>query len=255
MGVRFAQKELEISLADNSDNGETLYDYNGKKAATVTLSGRTLYKDGTWNTLCLPFALTAEQVSAQLAPDELMTLERSDLYQGTLTLNFVNATNIEAGKPYIIKWNTQSTDYVENPEFTDVTISNSHNPVETEFANFVGVFSPTDIYTEEKTYLYLGADNNLYYPWGDGMTSFKVNSCRAYFKLNNDLVAGAPIDPASGINNFVLNFGGESSIVNVPSSIFNLQSEGWYTLDGRKLSGVPTLKGIYINNGKKMVIK
>ena len=246
---------LEISLADNSDNGETLYDYNGKKAKKVTLSGRTLYKDGTWNTLCLPFALTAEQVNEQLNPDLLMTLERSDLYQGTLTLNFVDATEILAGKPYIIKWTAQTPDYVENPEFNDVTIADSHNPVETEFANFVGIFSPIDIYTEEKTNLYLGADDNLYYPWDDGMTSFKVNSCRAYFKLNNDLVAGDRVDLANGINNFVLNFGGESSIENIPSSIFNLQSEGWYTLDGRKLSGTPTQKGIYINNGKKMVIK
>jgi hypothetical protein len=30
---------------------------------------------------------------------------------------------------------------------------------------------------------------------------------------------------------------------------------GWYTLDGVKLSGKPSTKGIYINNGKKVVIK
>ena len=76
------------------------------------------------------------------------------------------------------------------------------------------------------------------------MTSFKVNSCRAYFQLNNEFVDGDPTSTGSGINNFVLNFDGESSIENIPSSIFNLQSEGWYTLDGRKLSGVPTQKGI-----------
>ena len=29
----------------------------------------------------------------------------------------------------------------------------------------------------------------------------------------------------------------------------------WYTIDGRKLSGKPTKKGLYINNGKKTVIK
>ena len=29
----------------------------------------------------------------------------------------------------------------------------------------------------------------------------------------------------------------------------------WYTLDGRKLDGKPTTKGLYINNGKKTVIK
>ena len=32
-------------------------------------------------------------------------------------------------------------------------------------------------------------------------------------------------------------------------------SEAWYTLDGVRLSGKPTARGIYINNGKKIVIK
>ena len=32
-------------------------------------------------------------------------------------------------------------------------------------------------------------------------------------------------------------------------------SEAWYTLDGVRLSGKPTKKGLYINNGKKVVIK
>ena len=31
--------------------------------------------------------------------------------------------------------------------------------------------------------------------------------------------------------------------------------DGWYTLDGRKLDGQPTRKGIYVNNGRKVVIK
>ena len=46
-----------------------------------------------------------------------------------------------------------------------------------------------------------------------------------------------------------------SSVENIQSSINNPQSAGWYSLEGRKLSGVPAQKGIYINNGKKMVIK
>ena len=32
-------------------------------------------------------------------------------------------------------------------------------------------------------------------------------------------------------------------------------SEYWYSLDGRKLSGEPTAKGVYIHNGRKVVIK
>ena len=32
-------------------------------------------------------------------------------------------------------------------------------------------------------------------------------------------------------------------------------SDAWYTIDGRKLDGKPTQRGIYINNGKKTIIK
>ena len=35
----------------------------------------------------------------------------------------------------------------------------------------------------------------------------------------------------------------------------NLEKNGWYTLDGRRLESAPTRKGIYIMNGKKVIIK
>ena len=32
-------------------------------------------------------------------------------------------------------------------------------------------------------------------------------------------------------------------------------SDAWYDMSGRKLDGKPTTKGLYINNGRKVVIK
>ena len=34
-----------------------------------------------------------------------------------------------------------------------------------------------------------------------------------------------------------------------------LFSPNWYTMDGVKLNGMPTKKGIYLNNGRKVIIK
>ena len=34
-----------------------------------------------------------------------------------------------------------------------------------------------------------------------------------------------------------------------------IKSDGWYTLDGRRLSEKPTQSGVYINGGRKVVIK
>ena len=45
-----------------------------------------------------------------------------------------------------------------------------------------------------------------------------------------------------------------TGIQNVQHSM-NVQTDAWFTLDGRMLQGVPTKKGVYIKNGKKMIIK
>jgi hypothetical protein len=66
-------------------------------------------------------------------------------------------------------------------------------------------------------------------------------------------VAGETVDPASDTNKFVLNLGENTSIHHSPFTIHN--AAGWYTLDGLQLSGMPTQEGIYIYNGKKMVVK
>ena len=147
------------------------------------------------------------------------------------------------------------SDNLVNPTFTGVTISNATASVETDHVDFIGTYAPNDIYTEEKTNLYLGADNTLYYPWSDNMEHFYVNAFRGYFQLKNGLACGEPVQNGSGINAFVLHFGKETnSIENSKLKIEN-GAGAWYDLSGRKLTGKPTVKGIYINNGKKVVIK
>jgi hypothetical protein len=37
--------------------------------------------------------------------------------------------------------------------------------------------------------------------------------------------------------------------------MFNVQSDSWYDLQGRRLSGKPARKGLYLQNGKKVVMK
>ncbi len=44
-----------------------------------------------------------------------------------------------------------------------------------------------------------------------------------------------------------------TSIDQVQSSKLKVQSDGWYTIDGRRLSGKPNTKGVYILNGRKVV--
>lgn len=240
---QFETEALEtITLANASDNTSVIEANNGK-LVNVKLSDRTLYKDGSWNTLCLPFSLTEEQVTNQLDPESLMTLQSSSFSNGTLTLNFVSATSIEAGKPYIIKWTGDSR--LESPTFTGVTIANATAHVETDNVDFIGIYSPLKITAADNTKLYLSNDNTLYYPNAE-MT---IGAFRAYFQLKGITAADLP---QSAI---VLNFDAEGTTGLNSLTPALSQGEGVYTLDGRKLNAMPTQKGVYIVNGKKVVIK
>jgi hypothetical protein len=178
------------------------------------------------------------------------TLASSSFAGGTLTLNFEDATTIEAGKPYLVKW--ASGNDIKDPMFTNVTISNTLTSVTTDYVNFVGSFSPVSLTGGDKSVLYLGANSTLYYPSADKT----VNSCRAVFRLKG-IEAG---DLPQQARRFVLNFGdGETTtgIIGIGSTRTDTdKNDGyWYDLQGRKLSGKPTQKGIYINHGNKVVIK
>ena len=242
-----------LALQDAASNEETLESYWDRKVNTLTLSGRTLYKDGGWNTLCLPFNLSEEQLASDACPLKdatIKTLDSSSFADGTLMLNFTNATSIEAGKPYLVKW--ASGGNTEGPTFKNVTINNTLTDITTEYVDFIGSFSPVSLEANDKSVLYLGADNKLYYP-STGMT---VGSCRGYFQLLG-LTAGEPSAPQQApARAFVLNFGdGEPSAISTLRADTVPAADGIYTLDGRRLTGKPTAKGLYIVNGKKIIIK
>ena len=98
----------ELTLYDNNSNNSSIITNNNEKTWNVTFSGRTIYSDGDWNTLCLPFNMSESQIaSSPLAGYTIKSLDgtQSNLDgNGKLTLSFNTATTIEAGRPYIVKW-------------------------------------------------------------------------------------------------------------------------------------------------------
>ena len=257
-------KGREWTLYDAQDNSTALEEYDGKPAAKVTLSGRTLYRDGSWNTLCLPFDVEIE--NSPLAGAKAMQLKDATLNsEGTLTLEFKDVvsytsggsthTYLQAGMPYIIRWENAEDADMKNPEFNNVNISNTLNDVVINgVLTFKGIFSPYAISGEDKTLLYLDTDNKLCYP-NDAMT---IGACRAYFQLADGITAGEPASAgAKGISHIVLNFdnGVVTGITNTDFTDDTDKPNVWYSLDGRRLTSKPNQKGIYINNGIKVVIK
>ncbi|MBO4800597.1 MAG: choice-of-anchor J domain-containing protein [Bacteroidaceae bacterium] len=101
---------LWVELADATDNSgtiETIVSSGSQNNRVAVLKDRKLYRDGDWNTLCLPFSLNEAQIAASsIAGVTIMELDgtTSNLTNGTLTLNFKETFRIEAGRPYIVKW-------------------------------------------------------------------------------------------------------------------------------------------------------
>ena len=174
------QSRRRIVLKDNQDNSSILSECDGQ-AVDMDLT-RPLTNES-YNTLCLPFDLSAEQVEvifgAGTAIGQLTSArikENDELY---LNFSFVNA--MEAGVPYII----QPTTAVTTPMFLEnVTISNTTQNSEFGGVNFIGVFNPTQIEqqsAEEHSILLLGANNQLSWP----NTTANMKGMRAYFQTTS----------------------------------------------------------------------
>ena len=249
-----------LLLADNADNSTQINALNGLTTAAI-LQGRTLYKDGAWNTLCLPFDVTSAQMAETTHPlygATIMELDTEGTYEGgkqtgldgtTLYLYFKNATSIEAGRPYIVRWGTPENNpggVIENPAFTGVTIDKTDREVTFNGGWFEGTYRPINWTVENQSILFLGEKNTLYYP----KAGAHLNACRAYFLL---------ADPNGKAREIVLNFDGNETtgILSTTNgtNYTNKADAAWYTIDGVRLSAKPTAKGLYVHGNKKVVIK
>ena len=263
--ILYARWELElyddaVNSADITACDHSLLD--------VKLTDRTLYIDDKWNTLCLPFSLT----SLSGTPLYGFTVKELDIYTeynghktgingNTLYLNFKDATAIEAGKPYIVKKASGGLANIENPVFDHVTIDDTAPTAVTSEdgkVSFIGNYDPVTLAANNRSVLYFGSANKLFWPDED----VQLNAFRAHFTLNGTQVAEDAAG-AKGITNMVIGFGDEDEVVTgineaaADSSLFTPHSSlsGWHTVSGIRLSGKPSQKGMYIHNGKTVVVE
>ena len=273
-----------LSLYDNASNATLLRDTDGKQL-NVTLSGRTLFKDGNWNTLCLPFDLKNDGFYDLIGNGTLMELDIERTYDangnddvngsyktgfdpatGTLSLYFKDATEIKAGTPYIIKWPKPSgyddheSDYdISNREFQDVIINNSDETLirqtvesEDEHVQFIGTFSPVTLDGGDKSNLFLGADNTLHWPSADR----SIGSFRAYFHVDGGNVSAIKLHFGDNENTTAINEHDCNATLSERESHKSHELSGvWFDLQGRRLDAKPTAKGVYIYGRHTVVIK
>ena len=145
---------------------------------------------------------------------------------------------------------------IVSPVFSGVTIDadadgNYDNGISGDNrVRFLGTYKSTAFDAEDKSILLMGGANTLYYPTaGAG-----IGAQRAYFKIGSD---GALL--ARRLTAFNIDFGDDETtgIIAIEHGTLNIEhsADAWFTLDGRRLQGQPTAKGLYIVNGKKVIVK
>lgn len=221
--------EEDVNVIEDYDN------------ANVTLK-RTFYHDNAWNTLCLPFDVDANKVATAFAGAEIREIDLSQCKDNTI--QFVPATEIKAGVPYIIKWNENVADaQTFEKTFEGVTLVAEPKPVKVNNdISFTGFYNKTTADKLGESVAAIGAENKLF-----KVASGEMKGFRAAFVLNSNAQPSAiklVIDgTATGIEDLVI----DSAKAN--GRVYNLN--GQYV--GNSLNGLQP--GLYIQNGKKIVVK
>ena len=226
-----------ITLDENDAAPKTLLDNYLNEPVDLKLI-RT-FKGGIWNTVCLPFqsnygAWSHNNIIEGLTKSLNQELRLFNSVQSNNTLQFRDGKeHISGGTPYLLKIDRD----LVNPIFHNVVITTSTPQKETHGDySLVGTFGPTDLKTDG-TNVFLGTDNVLYKP-AAGTNMLK--GIRAYFEIPSGASARISMDDSD-----------EATGIKTLKS--NVDENKVYNLQGQQVSR--TAKGLYIINGKKIILK
>lgn len=226
----FALDDVVISTADQVTLRDDVANKFETKVADVTV-GRTI-QVGVWNTLCLPFNAgknTIAQATGNAVED--VSLRTFTSYSDGAMI-FESTDTVSAGTPFLIKVATTSV----NPFFPLASLKGDATALTVAHgsARMTGTLAPTNIGTSG---LFLTASGELKKASGGNTT---LKGLRAYFTV------------ASGASARLLFRDGTMGISETETAP---TADRWYTLDGQELSSQPTQRGIYIKDGKKVIIR
>ncbi|MBR1480698.1 MAG: hypothetical protein IJ609_02045, partial [Paludibacteraceae bacterium] len=184
-GTELKARPIAFTLEDNADNATTLAEKNGIRA-NVTLN-RTIARNGDYATFCAPFAISREALEEHLGTTEVLRYKRTVIEGDEAVLIFDDdVTDLEAGVPYLIK--PAGGDNVTSMTFNNVVIDNTLRESADDHYRFIPLFSQETVSNtgaENKSVVYLGASNQLY--WAGPTCT--INGFRAYFRVADGAAA------------------------------------------------------------------
>lgn len=237
--IEIVPNKVGVTLDETVDNT-----IEAKAGVNVTLK-RTMVK-GEWNTICLPFDVSAEQATAAFG-EGVKIAQLDDTSTGNI-LNFVDMSEcgMEAAVPYLIKPTVAAT--TEEYSFKGVEIKEAAVTPRKVKTNgnlyFNGIYNKMDVTTDVSSgyhAAFLGANNTIFKA-KDGGT---MKGFRAYFAIPNGAAASALRVVIDGTATSIKNI--DSEVVESNAPVYNLQ--------GQRVDGNNLTPGIYVKAGKKFVVK
>ena len=214
----------------------------------VNVRVKRAIKAGSWSTICLPFAIPAEKMTAAFGEGvevkdftSWSSTEEGDNIVG-ITIGFTTVTAMEANHPYLIKVANAIT--AEDGFTVDgVDIAPEAEPEKVVGAtkktkgHFYGTYVANTTVPEYNLFV---SNDRFYYSNG----STKMKAFRGYFELYDYL---SSLDEAG--SRITMIDSDATGIANL--NTMSVKSSDYYDLQGRKV--VNPGKGLYINNGRKVV--
>lgn len=223
----------------NNYNQSDVFANNGVYA-NVTISNLTLRKDGTWQSIVLPFEVSVD--NSVLKGADVRTLESVERVDDIAILNFnsVPLSTMSAGYPYIIKWN--GGEDIVDPVFKGVTIDKNMSLVEVNNARYT--FDKYNYYMCSGDYpgFYHLTGSTTLSPLVDGS---EVDAFTGYFDMTSGVYYG--------VKTIYLNTGDDDYITGLRSLKGDAEDEVIFNVAGQRLS--KKQKGVNIVNGKKVLVK
>ena len=223
-----------LTLNDEKDNSKLLTSNSGQQTA-VKLSRKLLANQ--WNTFCVPFDI--DVTYGKINGIEASVME----YDHTTgnTMEFKEATQIVAGKAYLIKPSADITD----PQFDNVTIKNDDPTVsgDADGYSFVGIYNPKTFSGNDQERVLILASEAKFMKVNNGQ---RMKGMRAYFTIP----AGTK---AEAVRLMINNRPTALTEITTPPST----SEKIFYIDGTYAgSDIKNVKkGIVIKDGKKYLMK
>ena len=194
---------------------------------SVTMT-RTL-KGEKWNTFCVPFGMTSEEISAQFGADaKVKELSGATLNGENYNMTFSDASTIEAGKPYMVKVASDVTSI----SLGNKTIKGDITPATAGDVTFTGVY------------------NNGKAPMGSFIISNNV-----FYNVDSDVTLKAfrgYITVGSGVKALTFDFDDDATGISLMEDGRSQMEDGAiYNVAGQRINKMQ--RGINIVNGKKIL--